>query len=238
MNRIACIAAAATLLVAPAFADYGTFSAKYKGSVYGGNVNLRVNAPGFNSQVRALESKFQNVTAVTGGAASRLADPFAGFCIDLHDSISNNSTHTFTLVDLADAPDGTYTMGTERASRIRELYGRHHGSVNNAATAAAFQVAVWEIIYESNAGVPAHGTYDVSVGDFRVSNIKNTSGSALTTLANSWLNSIDGTGPKALLGAFTNDNVQDFLAPTIPAPGAALLGIIGMGVIGWIKRRN
>ena len=66
-------------------------------------------------------------------------------------------------------------------------------------------------------------------------------GGGAVGLANSWLSTLDGVGPTlGIIGlADSNDtdlNDQDFV--TIPAPGAVLLGVIGLSIVGWIKRNH
>jgi hypothetical protein len=59
-------------------------------------------------------------------------------------------------------------------------------------------------------------------------------------LANSWLWSLDnpsGIVVASGLRGLTNPHVQDYVTQ-IPSPGAILLGGIGVGLVGWLRRRK
>jgi hypothetical protein len=109
---------------------------------------------------------------------------------------------------------------------ISELWGRHYGKVNSKTTAAAFQVAVWELAY---------GTTDKNLadGDFKL----NTLGDIMTT-AQGWLSSLNGTGPMAQgLVALQDDNVnnrnnQDLLTQGQVVPEPGMLGLLAAGLVG------
>jgi hypothetical protein len=65
-----------------------------------------------------------------------------------------------------------------------------------------------------------------------------------TDLANSYLATINGTGTFANgLFALTNATGQDFLVDmdgsrsTVPVPGALVLGVIGLGLAGWVRKK-
>jgi hypothetical protein len=97
---------------------------------------------------------------------------------------------------------------------MEELWGRHRSSIT-AATAAAFQLAIWEIVYDPNLTING-------VGD----SLQFTAPAADIALAQAFLNSIDGTGPRMTLDVFTHETQQDQI---IPAPGTiALLGVGGL----------
>lgn len=110
------------------------------------------------------------------------------------------------------------------ASAISELWGRYYGAVNNDLSAAAFQIALWELAFE-NVGSPS-----LTAGTFRLS-----STSGAYSLASSWLSSLDGTGPHAYNLAVLVDNPNDAynrqdLIVQVPLPATLLL--FGVGAAG------
>ncbi len=170
-----------------------------------------------------------------------------GFCVDLRQT-SSYAMQPYDVTALENAPqDGgsPYSpMGT-KADAIRELWGEHFadiGADNNAA--AAFQMAIWEIIYEAD-GV----TWDATSGDLRIGGAGDT---AVSSVANGWLDDInDGsTTMKTTLLAVTNvttaTKYQDFVfdaeggdTPPVPEPittASLFAGLSGLGV--YMRRRT
>lgn len=147
---------------------------------------------------------------------------FGSYCIELTQTLAFNTTYEFTLANLEDAPVPAtppygVPMGAAKADAIRELWGRFWSPAFTNQDSAAFQLAIWEIVYDGPNGANT-GTGVVNL----FSNIN----PATITQANTWLAALDGTGPRAnYLQALTSDEFQDQIIPT---PGAGVLALGGV----------
>lgn len=176
---------------------------------FGGGTTVNTNLVG---NVLAGEFVMNNETRDT---------TLVAYCIDLFDFLI---TANFGLLDPVD--------------RIRDglqgLYTNHYASVVNKATSASFQLAVWEIVYETS------GTYGLGAGVFSSS----TSGAVATT-ANAWLSDLTFETAGYDL-AFWNGNAsrseqasQDLVSATpVPVPAAAGLLLLALGGLGVVGRRR
>ena len=191
----------------------------------------------------------------TDGQPINNSNAVAAFCIEIPQgfsasnadgSPSNNGSTTYTASSLT----AVFDAATEKA--ISQLYAGYFDTAWNSPTfngttqSTAFQLALWEIIYDG-----ANGS--LKTGDFRVfnQNLKDTNTAA--GLAKSWLGSLNSApsfdskyaGYKLL--ALTNPKSQDqlILVPppsAVPAPPGAVLAGIGFlglfGRMGWLRRKT
>lgn len=110
---------------------------------------------------------------------------------------------------------------------IGELWGRHYQSVSSDITAAAFQVAIWELAYD--------GDRSLDTGSFKVLN-----NASVKNLASQWLASIDGTGPQGaglrVLGSNPNKRDRQDLITSVPEPGSLALIALGLAAVGLRRK--
>ena len=175
---------------------------------------------------------------VPGGQVRELR----AFCIDLKQAAPMAWTaYDDVSLDMGPKPYGAaeaYPMGMVRAMEIMELWGRNYASVDTDVEAAAFQIAIWEIIFDDGA--------DILSGDIQIVVATGDPGTA-AALAQTWVDALDGTGPMNFgLRALVNDDYQGFVydgeegaTSPIPEPltmATALIGLCGLG--SYVRRRT
>lgn len=190
------------------------------------------------------------VTSSGGGEGFANNESFSAFCIQLQ---GLNNTQTFTKKDLKDVPTEIVGMGTAKANKIKELWARRVMDNANFLTAfsaiqlAAFQVAIWEIIYETS------NTLNVTAnnGNFSITS-NGTNDATIISTANTWLGELNGTKTIGLVGldSYNGANLdvgQDQVwwdgdpqngpqeVEAVPAPPAVILA--GLGVVSMLGLR-
>lgn len=187
-----------------------------------------------------------NKTADTGIGDTWSNGLLPGFCIELHES-APSVTSRYDVI----APDNNYngylgeTLGSQKSNYLRELWANYYDpswanggsySIQENNSAAAFAVAVWEIVYEdlpcTAAGYDVTIDGTVGLGGFRAEGVD-------TATANKWLQSLTGAGAKADLLVVSSAGNQNFLV-AVPEPATfLLLGLGGsLGVFGRKPRRR
>jgi hypothetical protein len=226
---IGCLCLVGSALAAPE----GTATITYLGSgaAPGSVVSLYIDQDGvyppyeFSSDFTRAGYLLHDVASATG-VGMAIDNPLWTFCIDVTQTPSYGTYATYDVVPLTEAPNPTFigsTLTSARAALLQELWGRYHSTTMNAQQAAEFQLAIWELVYETS------GTLDISSGSVR--------SDSFNAETNTLLNSLDGTGPMANLVALTHPVYQDLLAE-VPAPGALLLASLGTAVVGWLRSRK
>lgn len=221
MRSLSLAVSAVAALALAAVATATPVTVTYNGVSPSRSVSLSKNSGGsFDNYSAGLN----NLTGAVSNPAD-LRGAFTAFCIDINQSISNGSTYTnFNTAALQDAPIPTSPMGASKADKIAQLWFNERSILSSADSYAAFQVAIWEIVNDTGLSLTG-GTFRAASGTVR-------------TLAQGYLNKIDGTGGRTALYAISSPTKQDFVVPTIPAPGAAGLGLLGLGMAARRNRRK
>ena len=163
------------------------------------------------------------------------------FCVQLEEYVSGGNQYIYDVRDVADVPDlEPGAMGAFRAGLIEDLYARNYASIDSAEDAAAFQVAIWEIVHErgdTTAGGLTLGNLGLSTGTARF-NVG--AGSDVVSLASGLLAGLGG-GSETYLGfgglrGLSNEQYQDQLI-VVPGPGA-IAGMIGVAAMRRRRRRG
>ena len=220
-------AAAFVLGAAQAHAD----TVDFLGSAHGGKtVNYSVMAGGLTASGFGYAGGF--TTTLNGGPL------FTSYCVDLFEYI-NFTDPAYTNYKNVDA--SAHLFANSRAvTDLGKLFSAHP-VVNTELAETAFQIAVWEIAYETAS------TYSLSSGKAKFWGGQAASDGALT-LASSWLarlsdvttithlNVLESNAKTGPVGAVPRQDVV--FATPVPEPSTYALMAAGLLSVGFIARRR
>lgn len=205
------LAVAACLTATAAHADTVEFLGYSNGSE---SVTYTLIAP--NTLVNGTANAGGFLTTLNGGPS------FTSYCIDLYQTISFNTPYNnYTPVG------GGHVFANATAyADLSRLYGIA-GVVNTAPLEAAFQIAVWEIAYETT------GAYSLGGGSASFGGSM-----AATSQATSWLAMLANAGPGPTVPAIDSRTHQDIIYAPVPEPSTVLLMLGGLAGVGALAKRR
>ena len=229
-------------------------------SAYGQGIHYRYDPDGAGGNVPLIDG---NTIAGRLGWTVKSEGPvsFAGHTFNHGDTLSTFSTqltefvtpgamYSFGSTAVSDMPSRDEIgsqMGAFRAGLLQELFDNHYGQAvtGTRLQAAAFQVAVWEIVYEdrlaevgSGGGPTVAEVFAVGADTFVVSQ-----NSSVVQLADLWLDALTGgyLANSALIG-FASDSESiggsDQLGMPAMIPLPAPIWLAGMGLAGIVFGRK
>ena len=170
-----------------------------------------------------LPNKTINGVGAGGFATTDGTSSFISWCVDiLQYTYFGSAVNDYTVINAATMFDAA------RANALGQLATQYLGSVTNTTTSAAFQLAVWEIVYETGSN-----PFTLASGNFKASNNTNA-----INQANTWLGSLSGTSTYST-NVLQSGTRQDLLTfTTVPEPSMLALFGIGLAGLGFAKRKQ
>jgi hypothetical protein len=172
---------------------------------------------------------------------------FSTFCTDVYQTLSFGPTYQYERMSVDETktlwgipPNAPTTYNPSSYGLVSKLFTTAYGSVNNSTTSAAFQYALWELLYEKS------GNYTIGAdGNFRLTNAD----SGAASQANAWLASVvspsayEGYSVQSLYSGPPNPDRtgrQDLVIATpVPEPEAYALALVSLGIVaGYVRRRR
>jgi len=248
MRNLAVVLSLVILLAAGiAGASTGTVEARYAGSNAYQVGSISYPGASWGSVVVGVYQLDIAATGATGEGAALAGTRVSAFCMDIRQSVPSGSTYrpyTIDYVDTAPIGAGNTAISAAKADDLRRLFGMlingpstgvDHIDLSSANQAAAFQAAVWEIVFES-----ASNAYDVHLGDLVIGG-----GTTWTGLADTYLAHLHNYAPEMGLRALKSECYQDFALyvpgtgdrPPVPEPVTMLSSLLSIGALGAYIRK-
>lgn len=226
MRNLICATAGALAIAGFASADQVDMA--FTGA--GAGAWVTVVSPGYNGDLYAGQINVD----ITNSTGINLDGSWITFCSDLYQAVNDNFS-TYDVLNLQDIPNGS-PMGAMKAQAIKEMYYAAAGQqyTNDNDFAGAFQLAIWEIVYDYSGGPKtAANMYD---GLFQATNTDSSPLNGAMTAALNYLFGAIGSGNRAQLLGLGSADWQDQIIE-VPGPGVLSLGGLSLLLAGRGRRR-
>ena len=145
---------------------------------------------------------------------------FVGFCVDLANYMTSGNSY---------ATSASSAHGAAVDNNIDRLFTSSYAGVDTATEAAAFQLALWEIISDTGS------TLSLTGGSFLA-----TASAGVINTANIYLAALSGASTGGYTMTFLNSRSSQDLVTVSPVPVPAALGMLGIGLVSLfgVRRRK
>lgn len=224
-------------------ANYSTSSGYSAGR--GGEFRLETTGTGMLLSRGAYAASTRNV-----GNASGTLRSFQTFCIEFDETLREPMDLWVSTQNALLSGPGSHAWlggantngGDDLDSRTAYLYYRfavgnlpgynYTVGANRARSAAILQRVLWSVEEEDGGAA-----FSTPFGDITLSAAEQAQANAWLNLATTFGHGLKGVRVLQTTRSSDGSNAQDLLYLTVPVPGAALLGVLGLGIAGWVKRR-
>lgn len=194
-----------------------------------------VSMVGFGATYDAMPVGPFQFSVTSGDGTFATGSTIRGFCADFHQAVVPGQSYTYTPM----APAGLPDVGPDatKLALIDRLFDRHYGTATDADRGGAFQLALWELLYDGP------GNLNLNAGNINVTSPDSINA---VSIAKGWLAALETPDPAdvdnyTVIGLF-NANAQDQLTVVpnnpVPAPAGMVLGLIALGGFGLRRLRR
>jgi hypothetical protein len=236
MNRRAAFLASAAMLVVTGTAVADIVDVRFTGTGLGRNVRTSYLGNSHNVFAGQLYHEFADGT----GEAASLEGPLITYCSELTEYVTS-STRPYDLSPLPLAPNSD-PMGEDAAQALTDIWTFAGGQQlltqntnENRDFAAAFQIAVWEIVHDYDGSLMS---LDVTAGDLTVTKTNGQQlGSNIADHLGDLFGAVGSNSSFSELRVVTRAGAQDQVV-MVPTPGALALCVIAFVPLVGSRRRR